>query len=184
MSHAVAEVQAFIRAGGPILGLLVGLGVWLAAALVLRAFVLRRGHPGPVETIWTAPRLRPGVLSVARALLDPALGEPPGVVRMRLDRLRGRLRAFRRTIRTLSEIAPMLGLLGTVAGMIRTFSALGTGRASVDVAAGIAEALVTTELGLALALPGLGFGLWLDRREIRLRRELDVLEQHLHEGPP
>lgn len=179
---ASAELHAFVRAGGPVLGLLLGLGVWLAAALVLRARVLRRGHRGPVEGIWTTGKGRPGVLTLARALLEPSPGVPPSLTRMRLDQLRGRLRTFRRTVRTLSEVAPMLGLLGTVAGMIRTFSALGTGRASVDVAAGIAEALVTTELGLALALPGLGFGLWLERRELRLRRELDVLEQHAPRG--
>jgi biopolymer transport protein ExbB len=44
------------------------------------------------------------------------------------------------------------------------------------VADGIAEALVTTELGLAMALPGLALGAWLDRKEERLQQELEWLE--------
>jgi len=53
--------------------------------------------------------------------------------------------------------APLLGLLGTVKGMILTFVALGgRGTASMDVlSTGISEALITTQVGLAVALPGL-----------------------------
>ncbi len=53
--------------------------------------------------------------------------------------------------------APLLGLLGTVAGMLSTFSGLsnGSGGATVDVVAGgISEALITTQTGLVLAIPG------------------------------
>jgi len=55
----------------------------------------------------------------------------------------------------LGEIMPMLGLLGTVAGMIHVFeaiSAYGTSDAQA-LAAGISEALLTTETGLVLAIP-------------------------------
>ena len=54
---------------------------------------------------------------------------------------------------------PMLGLLGTVAGMIHVFeaiSAYGTSDAQ-SMAAGISEALLTTETGLVLAIPILFF---------------------------
>jgi biopolymer transport protein ExbB len=63
------------------------------------------------------------------------------------------------TIALLAAIAPLLGLLGTVSGMIKTFgviSTFGTGNARA-LAAGISEALITTETGLVLAVPGLFF---------------------------
>jgi len=56
-----------------------------------------------------------------------------------------------------ASVAPLLGLLGTVSGMITTFKAMtlfGTGDPSV-VSGGIAEALITTELGLVVAIPAL-----------------------------
>jgi len=57
--------------------------------------------------------------------------------------------------------APLVGLLGTVTGMLATFGALGTGAGGDKtmglVASGISEALITTETGLVIALPGLFF---------------------------
>lgn len=60
-------------------------------------------------------------------------------------------------IAVIAAIAPLLGLLGTVSGMIRTFKLMtlfGSGDAS-SVSGGISEALVTTELGLIVAIPAL-----------------------------
>lgn len=58
---------------------------------------------------------------------------------------------------TIAAIAPLLGLLGTVIGMIKVFTALnleGTGNASV-LAGGISEALITTAAGLCVAIPAM-----------------------------
>ncbi|MCB9914102.1 MAG: MotA/TolQ/ExbB proton channel family protein [Planctomycetes bacterium] len=64
--------------------------------------------------------------------------------------------------------APLVGLLGTVTGMLTTFSALATGGGGDQtmgmVAGGISEALITTETGLVVALPGLFFQYQLSRR--------------------
>jgi biopolymer transport protein ExbB len=59
------------------------------------------------------------------------------------------------TLAMLAAIAPMLGLLGTVSGMIETFQSItlfGTGDPKL-MSGGISQALVTTELGLAVAIP-------------------------------
>ncbi|MDA7916447.1 MotA/TolQ/ExbB proton channel family protein [Verrucomicrobia bacterium] len=52
--------------------------------------------------------------------------------------------------------APLLGLLGTVLGMLRTFAALGqkSGDSLALISMGISEALITTEVGLLIAVPG------------------------------
>ncbi len=66
-----------------------------------------------------------------------------------------------RVIKVCVAAAPLLGLLGTVTGMLTTFSALAAGSGGeetmAEVAEGISEALVTTETGLVVALPGLIF---------------------------
>lgn len=77
--------------------------------------------------------------------------------------------------------APLLGLLGTVLGMVETFTAVGESSVNTadQVASGISKALITTQVGLATALPGT-FGLAHLRRLMnRLRNEMDHWESHL-----
>lgn len=66
-----------------------------------------------------------------------------------------------KVMQTCVSVAPLLGLLGTVTGMLATFAALATGSGGDKtmgmVASGISEALITTETGLLIALPGLVF---------------------------
>ncbi len=78
---------------------------------------------------------------------------------------------FERDLRVMKicvSAAPLLGLLGTVTGMLATFSALATGAGGDKtmgmVAEGISEALVTTETGLVIAIPGLFFQYQLARK--------------------
>ncbi len=68
-----------------------------------------------------------------------------------------KLERFLPSIRLLSSLAPMLGLLGTVTGIIATFDVItvvGSGQPRL-MAGGISEALITTATGLAIAIPGL-----------------------------
>lgn len=67
---------------------------------------------------------------------------------------------------TIAAITPLLGLLGTVVGMIRVFTAImlhGSGNASV-LAGGISEALITTAAGLSVAIPALVAHRYFQRR--------------------
>ncbi len=69
------------------------------------------------------------------------------------------LERFLNTLGTIAGISPLLGLLGTVIGMIKVFSAIlahGVGDASV-LAGGISEALITTAAGLTVAIPSFFF---------------------------
>jgi biopolymer transport protein ExbB len=78
---------------------------------------------------------------------------------------------FERDLRVMMicvSAAPLMGLLGTVTGMLSTFGALASGSGGEKtmglVAGGISEALVTTETGLIVALPGLFFQYMLSRK--------------------
>jgi biopolymer transport protein ExbB len=67
------------------------------------------------------------------------------------------LERYLNTLGTVAAISPLLGLLGTVLGMIRVFTEIttqGTGNANA-LAGGISEALITTAAGLAVAIPAL-----------------------------
>ena len=73
------------------------------------------------------------------------------------------------------SISPMLGLLGTVTGMIRAFaniSKYGTGDTAI-VADGIAEALLTTAAGLMIAIPVIVIYNYLNRRLEKMENEID-----------
>ena len=77
-----------------------------------------------------------------------------------------RNRKYIDTVLILAAAAPLLGLLGTVMGMVSTFDTIGkfgTGNARA-LAAGISEALITTQTGLVISIPGLIIGTLLKRR--------------------
>lgn len=80
---------------------------------------------------------------------------------------------------TLVAAAPLMGLLGTVIGMFGTFDAISMGGGSETtsmVAAGISEALITTQTGLFIALPGIFMILVLRRRKHALEAALQRIE--------
>ncbi|MGD8176518.1 MotA/TolQ/ExbB proton channel family protein [Marinimicrobium sp. ARAG 43.8] len=76
------------------------------------------------------------------------------------------LERYLSVLSTVANIAPLLGLLGTVIGMIKVFTAImlqGTGNASV-LAGGISEALITTAAGLTVAIPAMILHRFFQRR--------------------
>ena len=75
----------------------------------------------------------------------------------------------------IANIAPLLGLLGTVIGMITAFSKLENAGSKVDpaiLAGGIWEALLTTAFGLIVAIPALGAFYWLDGKVDKVREDM------------
>ena len=93
-------------------------------------------------------------------------------------------------IEVLAAVAPLLGLLGTVLGMIETFgviSIFGTGNPRA-LAGGISVALITTQAGLLVAIPGMFLAGRLRRaaegRNVRLEETVVVLARQLREGVP
>lgn len=84
-----------------------------------------------------------------------------------------------RFVNTLVAAAPLLGLLGTVMGMLQTFLGLATsagGETAGVVASGISEALLTTLTGLIIALPGLFIVMIIQRQKHSLQANIARLE--------
>ncbi|MBT5685706.1 MAG: MotA/TolQ/ExbB proton channel family protein [Gammaproteobacteria bacterium] len=90
------------------------------------------------------------------------------------------LERYLNTLGTVAAITPLLGLLGTVIGMIKVFTAIqleGTGNAAV-LAGGISEALITTAAGLTVAIPSLFFHRYFQRKvdELVIYMEQEALK--------
>jgi biopolymer transport protein ExbB len=86
------------------------------------------------------------------------------------------LERFLSPLAVCASVAPLLGLLGTVTGMIHTFNLItvfGTGDAKL-LSGGISEALITTEVGLMIAVPALLIHAYLSRR---VRRAVALTQQ-------
>lgn len=82
-------------------------------------------------------------------------------------------------LNTLVAAAPLMGLLGTVIGMLGTFVAISSGGGAETagmVAAGISEALITTQTGLFVSLPGLFLALVVRRRKHTVEAALARIE--------
>lgn len=118
-------------------------------------------------------------------LLDFAIGgRSIDEVAASFDQLRStETRPFERDLRVMKvcvSAAPLVGLLGTVTGMLTTFGALATGSGGEKtmglIAGGISEALITTETGLVIALPGLFLQYQLARKHERYKAFLAHLE--------
>lgn len=89
------------------------------------------------------------------------------------------LRKNRVMVRSLVAVAPLLGLLGTVDGMIETFRSLADMALfsqSGGIAGGISKALFTTQMGLAISIPGLLIGRLIERKERHISLELDQIK--------
>lgn len=94
------------------------------------------------------------VVQTRRSLRETSAFELGALRRLR-DQLEETYSRDSRVIGTLISAAPLLGLLGTVTGMIATFDSLaGRRQRSMEgLAEGISQALITTETGLAVAIP-------------------------------
>ena len=96
------------------------------------------------------------------------------------------LNKYRTLTSVIVAVAPLLGLLGTVSGMIETFASLGDMTLysqSGGIAGGISKALLTTQFGLTVAIPGLILGGMLDRRQKVLESQIEEIKNILTGDP-
>jgi biopolymer transport protein ExbB len=123
--------------------------------------VLTHIERGDLANAQTAAAAVPGaggtLLRTAVQHADEKRGTLEEILYEKILAVRPKLERFLPFIALTAAAAPLLGLLGTVTGMIKTFNLitiLGTGDAK-SLSSGISEALITTELGLCVAIPAL-----------------------------
>ena len=144
--------------GGPVMFAIVGLSVVLYTRCFHLLLWLRRER----RQIDALPVLQPGQLET---------------LHRRQLQVQETFRQQRIVLAAMIAAAPLLGLLGTVTGMVRTFALItvfGTGNAG-KLASGISEVLVSTELGLMVAIPTLIAHGFLSHR---IQKNLSLLERY------
>ncbi|WP_233207091.1 MULTISPECIES: MotA/TolQ/ExbB proton channel family protein [Pirellulaceae] len=138
-----------------------------------QALALCEENQSPVAEVFAAAVKKWGrsCVEVEQAILDSG------------ERVTSRLRQYLRLFNGISTISPLLGLLGTVLGMISAFNAIAAnGEAASQrelLASGISQALLTTAAGLTVALPALIAYLFFSGRVDRLIIEIDAHSQEV-----
>lgn len=177
-----------MAAGGPVMWPLAVVSVLMWFLIVDRALFIARLYRHPLnfeearhlieEGILPPEKQKAGALGKLVTLVLLTSPDPRNSALEVLDPavryLQRSLTNYLATIGILATVAPLLGLLGTVTGMIATFDVLaifGTGNARA-MAGGISEALITTETGLLIAIPGLYMKVFLERRATNLNKRI------------
>jgi biopolymer transport protein ExbB len=180
-----------MNTGGIVMWVLFVLNFFLWYGLGYRYFILKRGTKGNVRRLITKHEKR-GEEQAMRGMLDYAVADALNAaqeakeiganVRKHMNGVLlpyySDINNYRIMIRTIVVLAPLVGLLGTVMGMIETFDALQSSSMfaqGASISGGISKALFTTELGLVVAVPGLIVGRVLDRKAERYELEFEQI---------
>lgn len=195
----MTELPDLLTRGGPVIWAIAGLsvltlalilwklyrlsamGAWAGGRVTASAIALWQDGAADAALSQLAPRrsvrarLAHAAMSAhgdARLTPEAAREETTRIARALLAELRGGLRPLDLIV----TIAPLLGLLGTVLGMIAAFQALQEAGGQTDpatLAGGIWEALLTTAAGMAVAIPAAAALTWFDSIADRLQAEME-----------
>ncbi len=194
MDQFFFHMENYIRSGGEVMFPILGVSFIMWMLIINRVYVMRKLF------IRNIPRIEAGQLIkenrmphekyqganslLVREFLSQRTGdrELDGFI---LDetvlRLTSEMDRFLAVIAVLSGVAPLLGLLGTVVGMMDTFEVItvfGTGNARA-MAGGISVALITTQTGLLVSIPGLYMSGFLNRRANNLKHRISATGMYL-----
>lgn len=203
MTSDSASLQAFLATGGPALVAIGALSVLTAAIILWKLWRFA------LAGVWSSGRADRGVaaaiagadtgLSVSArnvrtrfvAGVDAARRMPAALAREETARLAqrelSRLRGGLRPLELIVTIAPLIGLLGTVLGMIEAFQALETSGGQADpsvLAGGIWEALLTTAAGMAVAIPAAVALSWFEGTVERVQGDMEDMATRLFTHAP
>lgn len=195
---ALSEAFTLFEAGGPVVLLLVAMSLVALTIVLAKAAQFWAAGTSDTRTLSTVVGLaRSGRMSAAflaarqgrspvAAILSLALEQQArGIEENKIRdacfceaQLRiGALRSWMRPLEVIASLAPLLGLFGTVLGMIEAFGQLEAAGNQVDPAilsGGIWEALLTTAVGLAVAIPTVAAVNWFERRIERIEHGIDT----------
>ncbi len=165
---ALESIRDFLELGGPVLLAIGGLLLVMWVLIFERIFFLKTRYPATVKRAleiwesrperqsWYARRIREELISVVSQGLERNIA----------------------LVATCVALCPLLGLLGTVTGMVEVFEVMGAGGNSNprSMAAGVSKATVPTMAGMVAALSGVAVSAWLDRKA---HRERELLSEHM-----
>lgn len=188
IQNFMARMAAFIDAGGIVMFPLMVVSGVMWVLIINRILFFRRLYRKNMSRIIAAQHVAEGRLPDERQyrgatalLVGRFLSRRSGqssIDRSILDEtvihLVASLDRYLSVIGALAAVAPLMGLLGTVTGMIATFDIIaiyGTGNARA-MAGGVSEALITTQTGLLVAIPGLYMSNFLNRRAQTLKQRI------------
>jgi len=187
----------FFGAGGPVLVILAAMSVVALAILLVKLWQFHRARLGDTRRASEALALyqqgsiadaidhaeaarNPVAQALARTLRGVRRGLPETRIREEVNRyghdVLEVLRSGLRGLEVIGSLAPLLGLFGTVLGMIEAFRQMELAGNQVDpsvLSGGIWQALLTTAAGLAVAIPVTALLNWLERRIERLAHAID-----------
>jgi len=178
MQTAIDQITSFLKLGGPVVSILLVLSVFALAIILIKIVQFSFERVGfhktahHAEALWRSghhlqaldvSKNKKGLVDQANTLTMECLIQrrackqeiEEAVSVMASQRLHEMQRGFR-AMDSIAQIAPLLGLFGTVLGMITAFQKLQEAGNSVDpsiLAGGIWVALLTTAVGLAVAMP-------------------------------
>lgn len=186
-----------VQAGGTVVAILLVMSVIALTIVLVKLWQFRAARIGDRHAARDAMRLfrlgrrrealavaaqspNPAAQALARAIRGQARGLPEMKVREEVLRFGNdaleALRGWFRPLEVIATLAPLLGLFGTVLGMIDAFRQLESAGNQVNPAilsGGIWVALLTTAVGLAVAIPVVAILNWLERRVDRLAHQMD-----------
>lgn len=183
-----------LKAGGPVMVPLLLLPIWALVLIILKILQLTRKHRiGADLSSQVLSELDKGEINKARDYASKNKGVVAQVVTACLDHSEWDREAAEQavdgilieevpllnkhmgTLAVIAGVAPLLGLLGTVTGMINLFEVIthyGTGDPKI-MAGGISEALITTQTGLSIAIPILLIHNYLRNRKDDIKAEME-----------
>lgn len=147
MSQMILDVQAFLETGGSVLNFIGLITIVMWTLMLERFWFFYRVFPGIADAVQREWETRN----------DHASWAAHQIRRLKVSELRMQLEDGLAYIRVLVALCPLLGLLGTVTGMIEVFDVMavaGSGNAKA-MAGGVSKATIPTMAGMVAALSGL-----------------------------
>lgn len=189
----IEQFLTYMQSGGFVMWPLAILVLILWYSLGYRFHTLKRGSNANVRNL--VRKFNSGIRKKSKGLIESAVIEALEIVaiyggnknsRKLIDdtfsKYKNELKIYKTTIKTIVIVAPLIGLLGTVSGMIETFDSLASAELfsqTGGIAGGISQALFTTQLGLVVAVPGLIMGRILDKKARNMELELEQIKDIL-----
>lgn len=186
----MADALHYFRQGGPMMLPLLGISLWAWGLIAerLHFYLINRGagvdaeetvRGLPTQTMGISGRRGAVCQAMALGFCEQRCGEPEldnRILEEQWLRQKKRIHHGLSLLAALAAAAPLLGLFGTVIGMIDTFeviSLFGTGNARA-LAGGISEALISTQSGLLVGIPALLMCIFLRQQARRLETRLNA----------